>query len=138
MPSLNKAMIMGHIGKSEMRYTSSGVAKLEFSVATNNSYKKDNKWVDAPASWHNCILWGEAAERQGPHLDKGVPVFVEGRIDYRTWEGQDGKKQYRTEIIADRVLVLVKGGGEREPDSGPARTQASQPTFDDDGELPFE
>ena len=136
MASLNSVHLIGRVGQdATMKYTTNGVAVGEFSLATDNSRKnKDGTWQDLPADWHNVKLFGEQAERQCPQITKGAPVFVEGKVSYRSWEGQDGKKNYRTEIIAQRVMVLVKNpnAGSNNP-----QTQAGPSSYDD-GELPFE
>ena len=139
MASLNSVHLIGRVGQdATMKYTPSGVAVGEFSLATDNSKKnKDGSWADVPPDWHNVKLFGDQAERLCPQMTKGTPVFVEGKVSYRSWEGQDGKKNYRTEIIANRAMVLVKNSqaGSNNPST---QARASQPAFDDDGELPFE
>ena len=137
MASLNSVHLIGRVGKdAEMKYTTNGVAVGEFSLATDNSRKnKDGSWEDLPSDWHLVKLFGEQAERQCPQITKGAPVFVEGKVSYRSWEGQDGKKNYRTEIIAHRVMVLVRNS---QAGSSNPSTQARQPVFDDIDDLPFE
>jgi single-strand DNA-binding protein len=110
MPSLNEVRLLGHLGRTpEMRFTPNGNAVCEFSLATNR------KVGDAyEADWHNIVCWGKTAEYANDKLDKGDLVLVAGRIQYRSWDGQDGQKRYRTEVVAERVLFLrhKEGTGE--------------------------
>ncbi len=104
---LNKVMIMGNLGRSpEMRYTPSGRPVTTFSVATNRS------WVNAAGErreeteWFNVVAWGNLAEICKQHLTKGQHVYVEGRLQTRAWEDQNGKKHYRTELVANEMIML--------------------------------
>jgi single-strand DNA-binding protein len=98
--SRNTAEILGHLGSNpELRYTSSGKAVCNFSVATNQ-YNRDEP------EWHNCTAWGSLAEVVGEHLAKGERVFVEGSLRTRQWEDSDGRTRYSTEIHADEVIFL--------------------------------
>jgi single-strand DNA-binding protein len=104
---LNKVMIMGNLGRDpEMRYTPSGRPVTSFSVATNRS------WVNAAGErreeteWFNVVAWGNLAEICKQHLTKGQHVYVEGRLQTRAWEDQNGKKHYRTELVANEMIML--------------------------------
>ena len=133
--SLNKAMIIGNLGRDpEMRYTPSGQAVTQFTVAVNRNYKDhDGNWQEE-TEWFRVVAWGPLAERTAEHLRKGRKVFVEGRLQTRQWEGQDGQKRYTTELIAQTVTSLDPrprdegAGGEPggfpggAPSGGPART----------------
>jgi single-strand DNA-binding protein len=103
---LNKAMLIGNLGKDpEVRFTGDGKAVCKFSVATSES------WIDAGGqkqertTWHNVVVWGKAGEACGKHLEKGSRVYLEGRIDNRSYE-KDGVTKYITEIVAERVRFL--------------------------------
>ena len=105
MANLNRVMIIGNAGKdAELRYMASGTAQTTFSVAVNNRTKKDGEWVDE-TEWFNVVLWGDTAERTAQYITKGAPVFVEGRLQTRTWE-TDGQKHYRTELVGHTVQLL--------------------------------
>lgn len=106
--SLNKVMLIGNVGRPpEMRFTASGIPTTQFSVATSRNRKTpEGEWVEE-TEWHNIVTWREQAERLNEQLQKGMKVYVEGRIQTRSWEGQDGQKRYRTEIIADQVMILT-------------------------------
>lgn len=108
MLSLNRAQILGNLTKDpEMRFTPNGQAVSSFSVATNRKWKGRDGAADGEAvEFHDVVVWGKQAEAVTPMLKKGGPVFVEGRLQTRNWEGQDGVKRYKTEIVADNVIVL--------------------------------
>jgi single-strand DNA-binding protein len=105
--SLNKAMIIGNLGRDpEMRYTQSGQAVTQFTVAVNRNYKDSNGEWKEETEWFRVVAWAALAERTAEHLRKGRKVYVEGRLQTRTWEGQDGQKHYTTELIANTVTAL--------------------------------
>lgn len=114
MINLNRAQILGNLTRDpEMRYTPNGQAVSNFSVATNRRWKnRDTGDMDEATEYHDVVVWGKQAENISPMLKKGQPVFVEGRLQTRSWEGQDGVKRYRTEIVADNVIVLGGRGGD--------------------------
>jgi len=105
--NLNRAMIIGNLTRDpETRTTPSGQTVTNFSVATTYSYKdQSGNRVDKP-EYHNIVAWGKLAEICQQYLGKGRKVYVEGRLQTRDWEGQDGVKRYRTEIIADNMIML--------------------------------
>src|SRR5690349_3853578 len=114
--SVNKVILVGNLGKdAETKFTPSGVAKTNFTVATNRRWKdqQSGEWKEE-TTWHNVVLW--RAENLANYLQKGKQVYVEGRIDNRTWEDKEGQKRYITEVVADEVLLL--GGGGRSESSG--------------------
>ena len=106
--TVNRVILVGRLGKDpEIKYTPSGMAMASFSLATDEN-RKDNegKW-QSQTEWHNIILWGKEAERAGEFLKKGRLIYVEGRLQTRTWEDQQGGGQrYRTEIIGNRFVML--------------------------------
>src|SRR4029453_15271601 len=105
--SLNKCMIIGNLGRDpEMRYTPSGQAVTQFTVACNRNYKdSEGNWQEE-TEWFRVVAWGPLAERPREHLRKGRKVYVEGHLQTRQWEGQDGQKRYTTELIASTVTAL--------------------------------
>lgn len=114
MLSLNRAQIIGNLTRDpEMRFTPNGQAVANFSVATNRKWKgRDGAPDGEDVQYHNIVVWGKTAETIVPMLKKGGPVFVEGRLQTRNWEGQDGAKRSTTEIVADNIILLgSKGGG---------------------------
>ena len=110
--SLNKVQLIGHLGADpELRYTANGVAVATFSLATNESYKGDDDTWQERTEWHNIVAWRRSAEIASEYLAKGRQVYIEGRLQTRSWEGQDGVKRYTTEIVA-RDLILLGGRGD--------------------------
>jgi single-strand DNA-binding protein len=108
--SLNKVQIIGHLGADpELRYTSNGLAVATLNVATNERFKSGDtdEWQDR-TEWHRVVAWGKLAEIAGEYLSKGRQVYIEGRLQTRSWEGQDGVKRYTTEIVA-RDMILLGG-----------------------------
>ena len=104
MANLNRVEIIGNVGKEpEMRFTPSGKSVTSFSVAVNSKFGEQES-----TEWFNVVAWNKLAENCNQFLVKGRQVFVEGRLQTRTWEGQDGQKHYRTEVIANKVLFLGK------------------------------
>lgn len=107
---INKVTLMGNVTKDpELRYTPSGASVLSFSLATNRRYKKGDEWVDEP-SFHNIIVWNQA-EALSQRIKKGTRLYLEGRVHTRSWDGADGKKNYKTEIISDRVILISRFEG---------------------------
>ena len=107
MASLNKVMIIGNLGSEpEMRFTPSGNPVTSFRVATNRVYNTPEGERREETEWFTVITWGRLAEQCNQFLGKGRLVYAEGRLRTRTWEGQDGQKHYRTEVIANRVTFL--------------------------------
>ena len=107
MASLNKVMIIGNLGSEpEMRFTPNGNPVTSFRVATNRVYNTPEGERKEETEWFTVITWGRLAEQCNQFLSKGRLVYAEGRLRTRTWEGQDGQKHYRTEVIANRVTFL--------------------------------
>jgi single-strand DNA-binding protein len=111
MASLNKAMIIGNLGKDpEIRSTTSGQSVATFSLATGEKFKnKSGEW-DERTEWHNVVLWGKLAEIAGQYLAKGKTVYIEGRIQTRKWQDKDGRDRYTTEIVGDKMQMLSSRG----------------------------
>lgn len=111
---LNKATLIGHAGKdTELRYTNTGKAVASFSLATSEGYKgQDGNWVDK-STWHNIVAWDRLAEICGTYVKKGTKVYIEGRIQNRSYDDKDGVKKYISEIVAQELILLGGGSGER-------------------------
>jgi single-strand DNA-binding protein len=108
---LNKALVIGNLTRDpEMRALPSGIKVCSFSVATNRVWKDKNGVRQESADYHNVVVFGRQAETAGQYLKKGSSVLVEGRMQTRSWDGQDGQKKYRTEIVADRVQFGTRPG----------------------------
>jgi len=105
--SLNKVMIIGNLGQDpEMRFTPAGNPVTSFSVAVNRVFKGPEGERKEETEWFNVVTWNNLAENCNRFLTKGQKVYVEGRLHSRSWEGQDGQKRFRTEIIANNVIFL--------------------------------
>jgi len=105
--NLNKAMIIGNLTRDpELRNTPSGVAVASFSVATNQVWNDQNGQKQERVEFHNIVVWRKLAEICGQYLKKGSKIYIEGRLQTRDWVGQDGVKRYRTEIVADNMIML--------------------------------
>jgi len=109
---INKAFVFGNLTRDpEVRALPSGIKVASFSVATNRVYKDKAGQKQETAEFHNVVVFGKQAETVSQYLKKGSSVFVEGRMQTRSWDAQDGQKKYRTEIIADRVQFGPRTGG---------------------------
>lgn len=150
--SLNKCMIIGNLGRDpEMRYTPSGQAVTQFTVATNRRWQTNGEWQEE-TEWFRVVVWGQQAERTAERLRKGHKVYVEGRIQTRQWEDQTGAKRYTTELVALQVTSLERrdrdeeapfpddrpGGGERPASGGSEQSRPQSSGGEDDfDDLPF-
>ena len=107
MVSVNRMIIIGNLGSEpEMRFTPNGRPVTSFNVATNWRYTTADGERREETEWFTVVTWGRLAEQCNQFLTKGRLVYVEGRLRTHTWEGQDGQKRYRNEIVADRVSFL--------------------------------
>jgi single-strand DNA-binding protein len=107
MASLNKVMIIGNLGADpEMRYTANGSAVTNFNVAANREYTTGDGERRDETEWFRVVAWNRLAEICSQYLSKGRQVYVEGRLQTRSWEGQDGTTRYTTEVIAQEVKFL--------------------------------
>jgi single-strand DNA-binding protein len=124
--SVNKVILLGHLGKdAETKFTPSGVARSNFTIATNRRWKdqQSGEWKEV-TDWHNVVLW--RSENLANYLTKGKQVYLEGRIENRSWEDKEGQKRYITEIVCDE-LILVGGRGEGGPGSQPSSGDYERP-----------
>ena len=128
--SVNKVVIVGHIGADpETRFTPSGTAVANFNVATNESRKNSDGGYQDHTEWHSCVLFGKRAEFAGEYLKRGQLIYLEGRLQTRSWEDDSGTKKYKTEVIGNEITMLGKKVGTS--DSSQNRDDAS------DDDLPF-
>lgn len=105
--SLNKVMLIGNVGRDpEMRYLQTGSAVTSFSLATNRVWNDPSGERQEETTWHNIVAWSRLAEQCNEFLSKGRKVYIEGRLQNRSWDGPDGQKRYRTEVVADRMVML--------------------------------
>ena len=130
--SLNRATLIGHVGKdAEVRYTGSGMAVASFTVATTDSWKdKTSGQPVEKTEWHNIVAWNRLGEICGEYVKKGKRVYIDGRIQNRSYDDKDGNKRYVSEIVANDLILLdgpagQGGGGNREGGFTPSRNQST-------------
>lgn len=105
--SLNKVMIIGNVGRDpEMRYTPNGTPVTSFSVAAGRRWVSSEGEQREETEWFHVVTWSKLAEIASRFVTKGSKVYIEGRLQTRSWEGSDGQKRYRTEVIAQNMLLL--------------------------------
>jgi single-strand DNA-binding protein len=105
--SVNKVILLGRLGKDpEMKYTPNGNAVCNFSIATSETWNDKSGQKQERTEWHRIVVWGKLAELCNQYLKKGREAFVEGKLQTRSWDGNDGQKRYTTEILADNVRFV--------------------------------
>ena len=133
MASINKVILIGNLGRDpELRYTPSGSAVCNVSIATTRNWKsKDSGERVEETEWHRVVFYDRLAEIAGEYLKKGRPVYVEGRLKTRKWQNKEGQDVYTTEVIADNMQLLGGrdgGGMSGAEDSSYGREERSEPT----------
>lgn len=145
---INKVILIGNLGKDpDIRYTASGAAVANVTIATNESWKDKNTGeMQEKTEWHNVVFFSRLAEIVGEYLKKGSQVYIEGRLQTRKWQDKSGNDRYTTEIVANEMQMLGSrsGGGmpESRPDSSPEQAAPSPasdsaPSNDFDDDIPF-
>lgn len=148
MASVNKVILIGNLGKDpETRYTNSGDAIANFSIATTDKWKDKSGEMQEKTEWHNIVMFGRQAEIAGEYLVKGKPVYIEGRLQTRKWQDKEGNDRYTTEIVGDRMQLLGSrddsrppAGAQRPPPAKGSPQRQGGPTKNDDGfedDIPF-
>ena len=152
--SVNKVILIGNLGKDpELRYTASGVAVANFSIATSEKWKDSDGQQQEKTEWHNIVVWRQLAEICSKYLAKGSQVYLEGKISTSTYDDRDGKKCYKTEVVADQMRMLGsrpegsapredRGGSDHNPRAHDSTTTSqSMPDqerpFNPDDDIPF-
>lgn len=143
MSGVNKVIVIGRLGSDpEVKTVTSGQTVCRLSVATSENWTDREGQKQERTEWHRIVVWGRMAEVCGQHLAKGRQVYVEGKLQTRSWDDQQGQKKYTTEIVANSVQFLgandrgqsssmSSGGGMGSQDFGP------EPSFDSSEEIPF-
>ena len=120
--SINKVILVGNLGKDpELRHIGSGTAVCNFSLATTERFKNKQGEQQDKTEWHNIVVWAGLAEICGKYLTKGKQVYIEGRIQNRSYDDRDGNKRYISEIVASEMQMLSRSGEQSRPkgdDSG--------------------
>ena len=148
--SVNKAILIGNLGRDpELRHTASGKSVATFTVATNRSWTGPDGSSQEETEWHNIVAWDRLAEICQQYLQKGRKVYIEGRIQTRSWDDKTtGQKRYMTEIVANQMIILDSAGGGRGEGSSreavrkPREERVPEPGYDFEGDhsdddLPF-
>jgi len=145
--SVNKAILIGNLGSDvEFRSTSGGQNVANFSIATNRVYNDRNGQRQEQTEWHKIVAWGRLAEICEQYLKKGDAVYIEGRLQTRSWEDQSGQQRWTTEIVAQEMTMLGGGGGsggggsrgDRGGSEAHGEPDSSPPTVaEEDDDVPF-
>ena len=126
--SLNRVQLIGNLTRDpEMKQIPGGQVVTSFGVATNFTWKDQSGEQQSKVEFHNIVAWRRLAEICGQYLKKGSKIFIEGRLQTRDWEGEDGTKRYRTEIVADNMIMLDKKGDAMPMDREAAGISESAP-----------
>lgn len=146
MSGVNKVILVGRLGADpEVKTIGSGNTVARLNLATSETWVKDGNKQER-TEWHRITVWGKMAEICGKHLAKGRQIYVEGKLQTRQWEDQQGQKRYTTEIVASTVQFLGAAGGERSASGGNASSGGGdygfqdfgpEPSFDSNDEIPF-
>jgi len=138
MVSVNRIIIIGNLGSDpEMRFTPNGRPVTSFSVATNRRYTTSEGERREETEWFNVVTWGRLAEQCNQYLTKGRLVYVEGRLRSHTWEGQDGQRRSRNEIVADRVSFLDRQSVAPLPEDKEEKVEESATDELEPDDIPF-
>ena len=132
---MNKVTLLGRITKDvELRTTQSGVAVASFTLAVNRRFAKEGQ---QNADFLNCVAWRQQAEFIAKHFGKGKMIAIVGNLQSRSWDGQDGKKQYATDVVVDEVYFTGEKKEEAQADNSGDPFAGFQPVDADDDSLPF-
>jgi single-strand DNA-binding protein len=142
MSGVNKVIIVGRLGADpELKTVTGGQSVARLSIATSENWTDKQGQKQERTEWHRIVVWGKLADLCGKYLSKGRQAYVEGRLQTRSWEDQQGQKRYTTEIVANTVQFLgsTQGASEgRSNDAGfPAQDFGPGPAFDSSDEIPF-
>ena len=140
--SVNKVILIGRLGKDpELKYTPGGQAVANFSLATNRTWKGSDGQRKESTTWHNIVVWGKQAETIKEYLSKGREIYIEGRIDNRSYDDKDGNKRYISEVVVENFRFIGSRGDMPTGDPTPMPSGADAPVPDngggDDEDLPF-
>ncbi len=144
MSGVNKVILVGRLGNDpELKTVGSSQTVARLSVATSESWNNKEGQKQERTEWHRVVVWGRQAENCGKHLSKGRQVYVEGRLQTRSWEDSTGQKKYATEIVATTVQFLGSGAGAERSSSSTSNDEqfndfGPEPSFDNAAdEIPF-
>lgn len=128
MRGLNKVTLIGNLGRDpEIRHTQSGIAVANLSIATSESWKDKDGQRQERTEWHRVVLWDQLAKIAEQYLTKGRQIYLEGRLQTRTWKGKEGEEKFTTEIRCDQLIMLGGDRQEGQPKAKPLDTQPEKP-----------
>jgi single-strand DNA-binding protein len=140
MSGVNKVILVGYLGRDpEVRFTKSNQAVASFSLATTEKWTGKDGNKEERTEWHRIVAWGKLGEICGEYLEKGKQVYIEGRLQTREWEDNDGNKKQTTEIVANIMTMLGQAGSGSAPSGGSQGSSGAQggPDDFDDDDIPF-
>jgi single-strand DNA-binding protein len=138
MASVNKVILVGNLGADpELRYTSSGTPVASFSVATREQWTNKGGEREEKTEWHKIVAWARLGEICGEYLHKGKQVYIEGRLQTRSWEDREGNKRYTTEIVAQTMQMLGPAGKEGRVESKGEAFPVEEPISVPEDDIPF-
>jgi len=138
MASVNKVILIGNLGKDpEIRTTPQGTSLARFSVATTTTWKDASGAKQERTEWHDVVAWERLAQICGEYLHKGKMVYVEGSLQTRSWEDQNGQKRYKTEIKANNVVMLSPPRSDSARPAPKVESEAAEPVAAYDDDVPF-
>lgn len=143
MSGVNKVILVGRLGADpELKTVGQGQSVARLSLATSENWTSKDGQKQERTEWHRIVVWGKQAENCSKHLSKGRQIYVEGRLQTRQWEDQQGQKRYTTEIIATTVQFLSapthsNAGNDQYASQGGSQDFGPEPSFDSADEIPF-
>jgi single-strand DNA-binding protein len=139
LASVNKIIVIGNVGRDpELRYTANGKSMVKFSLATNHRFQDQNGEWQEQTEWFNVIAWNQLAERVMERVQKGSQAYVEGRLQTRTWTGNDGKERKDVEIVANTILALDRRGEMAGVPVAGGMRRSNETEIVDPDDLPFD
>ena len=141
MAGVNKVILVGNLGKDpEVRHLDNGIAVANFSLATTESYTNKQGEKVSQTEWHNIVLWRGLADVAEKYLKKGNSVYIEGKLQYRSWEDDNGNTRYNTDIRAEKMTMLGSKSDNQsssQPSDSPSESPAPEVEEDGNNDLPF-
>jgi single-strand DNA-binding protein len=138
MASINKVILIGNLGGDpEIRYTPSGRPVANFNIATTENWTNKDGGKEERTEWHRIVAWGRLGEICGEYLHKGKQVYIEGKLQTRSWEDRDGNKRYTTEILAQTMQMLGPAGKEGKATGREERFPVEEPITVPEDDIPF-
>ena len=136
--SVNKVMLVGHIGnKPEGRYTTSGTSTATFSIATNETWIDNEQEKKDHTEWHNIVTWNKLADFSTEYLQKGQLIYVEGKLQTRTYKDKNDVQHWRTEVVANTITPLEWKAAEKTENGSVKKDAEKVSEPEEEGELPF-